>query len=199
MGAGALLTGDRLSALLTVAAGLSGAARLAIGKPDGVVLVTGDRRTAIRSFWAIAFCLPSVVCRLLIAWSVDGPPVNPGRQMGRELVIFVVGWLLFVEVTHRVAPLLDRTHRWPRFIALWNWCNVVEGVLIIIGGLPGLFGAPTIIAEASELVTIGWALWLEYYATRLAMHVTVVPAIGFVLLDQVIGVALAMISITLGG
>ncbi|MBS0638975.1 MAG: hypothetical protein JSS43_03835 [Proteobacteria bacterium] len=188
-----------MNALMTMAAGLSGAARLAFGKPDGAGLVGGDRLSAIRSFWAIPMALPSLVCRLLTAWAVDGVPANAGRVMGRELIVFIVGWLLFIEITHRIVPLMGRGERWPRFIALWNWCNVVEGALIVLGGLPALLGAPPILAQAAELITIGWALWLEWFATRLALGISVSGAISFVLLDQVIGIILAMVAITLGG
>jgi len=188
-----------MNALMTMAAGLSGAARLAFGKADGAVLVAGDQRTAARSFWAIPFALPSVVCRLLMVWSAEGIPVQPARQMGRELIIFVLGWLLFVELTHALAPAIGRAQRWPRFIALWNWCNVVEGMLIVVGGLPALLGAPEIISQAAELVTIGWALWLEWYATRLTLDVSTPMAIGVVLLDQVLGILLAAVAISISG
>jgi hypothetical protein len=188
-----------MNSLASVTAGLSGAVRLALGKADGVVLVPGDRTTAARSFWAIAFCLPSVVCRLFMAWSDDGIPAHAGHAVGRELIVFVLGWLVFVEMTHFLAPLLGRADRWGRFIAVWNWCNVVEGVLVIIGGLPGLLGAPDIVSEASELITIGWALWLEWYATRLTLQVGAGTAGGLVLLDQVIGIVLASAAVSIGG
>jgi hypothetical protein len=164
-----------------------------------VVLVSGDRESATRSFWSIAFCVPSVICRLAMEWAEDGMPPNPAHLMGRELLVFVLGWLVFVEVTHFIAPTLGRAERWGRFIAIWNWCNVVEGVLVIIGGLPGLLGAPAILAQASELITIGWALWLEWYATRLSFGVTAVTAVGLVMLDQLIGIFLAALALSLGG
>jgi hypothetical protein len=188
-----------MSALSTVTAGLFGALRLAYGRADGVVLVSGDQGSATRSFWAIAFCIPSVICRVAMAWVEDGIPSNPAHVMGRELIIFILGWLVFVEVTHFLAPTLGRAERWGRFIAVWNWCNVLEGALVIVGALPGLLGAPSIIAEACELITIGWALWLEWYATRLAFGVGPLTAGGLVLLDQVIGIALAALALSIGG
>ncbi|WP_428485271.1 hypothetical protein [Rhodopila sp.] len=188
-----------MKALATVAAGLQGALRLASGRADGVILVSGDRDSATRSFWAIAFCIPSVVCRLLMSWAEVGMPADPAHLMGREMMIFILGWLVFVEATHFLAPTLGRAERWGRFIAVWNWCNVVEGVLVIIGGLPGLLGAPSVIAEACELVTIGWALWLEWYATRLAFGIGAATAGGLVLLDQLIGILLATVAMAIGG
>ena len=179
----------------TFTLGLNAALRLARGRADGVVLVPGDRKTVIRSFWSVALCLPTVVCRLAMSWVVAGVPSDALHLLGREVIVFVVGWLVFVEVTHRLAPLIGRAERWARFIALWNWCNVVEGVLIIIGGIPGMLGAPAIVDEACELIAIGWALWLEWYATRLAFGVTPVTAILFVLLDQSIGIMLASLAL----
>lgn len=183
-----------MSSVSTVTSGLNAALRLARGRADGVVLVPGDRKTIIRSFWAIGLCVPSVICRLLMSWGDTGIPADAAHLVAREVVVFVLGWLLFVEVTHRLAPVMGRAERWGRFIAVWNWCNVIEGVLVILGGIPGTLGAPAIIDQACELIAIGWALWLEWYATRLAFGVGPLAATGLVLLDQSIGIVLASIA-----
>jgi hypothetical protein len=177
--------------------GLYAALRLAGGRSDGVVLVAGDRKTVVRSFWAIALCLPSVIARLMMSWAATGVPADPAHALGREVIVFILGWMVFVEVTHRLAPLIGKADRWGRFIALWNWCNVIEGVLVVVGGIPGTFGVPAIVDQACELVTIGWALWLEWYATRLAFGVTTMTALWLVLLDQSIGIFLASLAIAI--
>jgi hypothetical protein len=184
-----------MSSVSMVTSGLHAALRLARGQPDGVVLIAGDRETIVRSFWSVALCLPSVICRLLMSWAVSGAPTDALHSAGREVAVFVLGWLVFVEVTHRLAPLIGRAGRWGRFIAVWNWCNVVEGVLVVVGGIPGALGAPAAIDQACELVAVGWALWLEWYATRLAFGVGGLTAAGLVLLDQSIGVFLASLAI----
>jgi hypothetical protein len=184
-------------AVASVASGLFAALRLARGRADGVVLVPSDRAGIARSFWSIAFCLPTVAARLLMFWADAGFPDDTAHQIVRELIVFVVGWLVFIEATYRMAPLLDRADRWGRFVALWNWCNVIAGVLIVIGGIPGLLGAPAVVDEACELITIGWALWLEWYAIRLALGVGAHTAIALVMLDQSIGVLLASLAISL--
>lgn len=181
----------------SVTSGISAALRLARGRADGVVLVPGDRATIARSFWSIAFCVPSVIGRLLMSWMETGIPSDAAHLAGRELIVFVLGWLIFVDVTHRLAPLLGKADRWGRFVAVWNWCNVIEGILVIIGGIPGILGAPAIIDQACELVAIGWALWLEWYATRLALGVGPLAATALVLLDQSIGIMLASIAMSL--
>ena len=181
----------------TVTLALSAALRLARGRADGVVLVPADRSSVARSFWSIAFCLPSVICRLLMSWADTGIPSDAVHLAARQVIVFVLGWLMFVEVTHRLAPVLGRAQRWGRFIALWNWCNVIENMLVLAGGLPGLFGAPAVIDEACQLIAIGWALWLEWYATRLALGVGPLTAVSLVLLDQSIGILLASVAVAL--
>jgi hypothetical protein len=182
------------ASVASVTSGLSAALRLARGRADGIVMVPGDRATIARSFWSIAFCLPAVLCRLLMSWSDTGIPSDAVHLAGRELIVFVLGWLVFVEVTHRLAPVLGRAQRWGRFIALWNWCNVIENMLVLVGGLPGLFGAPEVIDEACQLIAIGWALWLEWYATRLALGVGPLIATFLVLLDSSIGILLLSVA-----
>jgi hypothetical protein len=174
--------------------GLFAALRLARGRADGVVLVPGDKETIVRSFWSIALCLPTVICRLLMSWQESGIPAGAAHLAARELIVFVLGWLIFVEVTHMLAPMIGRAERWGRFIALWNWCNVIEGVLVILGGIPGILGAPAVVDQACQLITIGWALWLEWYATRLALAAGPLAALGLVLLDQSIGILLASLA-----
>ncbi len=187
-----------MSSVSAVTTGLSAALRLAGGRPDGVVVqVAGDRKTITRSFWSIALCLPSVLVRLLMSWAVTGVPADWLHSASREVIVFVLGWLVFVEVTHLLAPLMGRSDRWGQFIALWNWCNVIEGALVIAGGIPGMLGAPPVVDQACELITIGWALWLEWYAARLAFSVGTLTAVSLVLLDQSIGIFLAALAIAL--
>jgi hypothetical protein len=186
-----------MNGVSALTSGLFAALRLARGHPDGVVLVSGDRSSIIRSFWAVALSVPAVILRMLMSWASSGVPKDPLHAAGREVIVFLLGWLVFVEVTHRLAPMIGRAERWGRFIVLWNWCNVIEGALVVLGGVPGTLGAPAIVDQAFELITIGWALWLEWYATRLALGVGAVTAVWLVVLDQAIGIFLASLAVAL--
>jgi hypothetical protein len=79
---------------------------------------------------------------------------------------------------------------------LWNWCNVLQYLLLVVFSIPGLLGAPALLDQAAQLVGIGWALWLEWFAFRLTLGIGVVAAAGLVVLDVAIGVLLAAISLT---
>jgi hypothetical protein len=183
-----------MSVIGTVASGIQGALLLARGRPEGVQLVDTDRTAAIRSFWAIPLCLPAVVCLKLLDWLATGIPARAPLALGRYLLLFLVGWLLFVWVSHHMATVLNKQAQWPRFIAVWSYCAIIENALVAIGGLPGALGAPSLVDQACELVTVGWAFWLEWYAIRLTLQVGPLTAVIFLAVDFGMGMFLIAIG-----
>jgi hypothetical protein len=177
-----------MSLIGTVSAGVHGALLLALGRREGVQLVDSDRTAAIRSFWAIPLCLPAVICLKLLDWVATGVPAHVPVVLGRYLLVFLVSWLLFVVVSNHMATVLQKHAQWPRFIALWSYCSIIENTLVALGELPGALGAPSILDQAAQLVTFGWALWLEWFAIRLALQVSIVTAVIFLAVDFGIGV-----------
>jgi hypothetical protein len=178
---------------------LQGALLLARGKASGASLVESDAQGAVRSFWALPVCLPTIVCLRLMDWAGPGLPPDAAHALARDLMVFIVSWLLYAVVTHQLAPRFGRAHRWPHFIAAWNWCNVIENLLLVFGGIPGLLGAPHVVDQVSQLVTMGWALWLEWYAIKLTFSSGPLLAAFLVLLDQAIGLVLAGMAFSLSG
>ena len=109
--------------------------------------------------------------------------------LGRYLMLFLVGWLPFVWLSHHLAPRLQRQAQWPRFIAIWAYCSIIENTLVAIGALPGAWRTDDL-DQACQLVTIGWALWLEWYAIRLSLQVGAFTAAVLLVIDFSIGVVL---------
>jgi hypothetical protein len=174
----------------SVSSGIQGALLLARGRREGIELVDTDRTAVIRSFWAIPLSLPAVVCLQLLEWLATGVPNHAPVELGRYLLLFLIGWLAFVWVSHHLAALLHRDAQWPRFIAIWAYCSIVENTLVAIGALPGALGAPSMVDQACQLVMMGWALWLEWYAIRLGLKVGPLIAVLVLLIDFSIGTVL---------
>jgi hypothetical protein len=76
---------------------------------------------------------------------------------------------------------------------------VVQYLLLVVFAIPGLLGAPPLVDQVAQLVGIGWALWLEWFAFRLTLGIAVVPAAGLVTLDVSIGVLLTAVSALVSG
>ncbi len=64
-------------------------------------------------------------------------------------------------------------------------------MLLVVFSIPGLLGAPALLDQSAQLVGLGWALWLEWFAFRLTLGIGMLPAVGLVGLDVAIGVLLA--------
>ena len=89
----------------------------------------------------------------------------------------------FAVLSHGVAGRIGRAELWPRYIAVWNWCNLVENLMQTAAGVLVLVGMPEWLGQTASLVATGWALWLEWFATRVALRVTGVQAAGLTALD----------------
>jgi hypothetical protein len=174
-----------------VSSGLHAAWLLACGRAEGVRHVEADMAGAARSFWAIVICLPAFVCLRLLAWTQTGTPPQAAHQLAFELLSYVIGWCGFAVLSYRLVGIMGLGTRWPRCIALWNWCNVIQYMLLVAFSIPGLLGAPKLFDEVAQLVGVGWALWLEWFAFRLTLGIGTLPAIGLVAVDVSIGVCLA--------
>jgi hypothetical protein len=193
-----------MSTLTGVAAGLQAALLLARGRADGIGLLVAEDEPAMaiaaRSFWAAALCLPAFVCLQLIDIAQEPKlPPHAAHGFALQLLGYAIDWAGFALLTRWLARTLGLGTRWPTFIAAWNWCNVVQYLLLVVASLPPLLGMPDIVGETAWLVATGWALWLEWYATRLALGVTGLQAVGLVLLDEALGFGLLAVIQTLPG
>jgi len=180
----------------SIASGMHAALLLARGRREGLSYADSDLAGAGRSFWAIAVALPAFICLRLL--SVNASPM-PAHDFALDLLSYVIGWIGFALLSRRVVEAMGRAARWSRFIVVWNWCNVVQYLLLVLSALPGLLGAPAFVQETASLIAIGWALWLEWFAIRLALEVSTLQAIGLVGLDLSIGLALTALGQSLGG
>ena len=180
-----------------VATGFQAALLLARGRAEGLSVLGSPPDTmavARRSFWALLFCLPAFVCLHLLDQRATGGAVGSARSFAADLLGFVIGWLGFALVSYRVAGALGRRAMWPRFITLWNWCNVVQYLMLVAAALPGLLGWPEVVGQTAWLVALGWALWLEWFMTRLALGLPAPMAATLVILDVAIGLIVAGVT-----
>jgi hypothetical protein len=183
-----------MSGTASVLSGLQGALLLARGRAEGVAYVSDDMRTAARSFWAAVICTPLFAAVVGLSWVQDGRPADPVHAAALEFLSYVIGWAGYAVISPPIVAAVRRAQHWPRFIAVWNWCNVVQYATLLVATLPGVLGAPDWLSETAQLVGQGWALWLEWFAIRLALDVTGVQAGVVMAPDVLLGVLLASVS-----
>ena len=67
----------------------------------------------------------------------------------------------------------------------------MQYALFIVASLPGVLGVPDWMQQTLSLIALFWALWLEWFAARLALQIGTMPALMLVGLDVLIGLLLA--------
>jgi hypothetical protein len=174
-----------------IAAGLQGAFLLARGNAHGIALVETTPAGAARSFWAAAICLPGFIALRLLHWSATGEPEGGvPLAFAAELVAYVIAWAGYALASRPLADAAGRLPHWPRFIAAWNWANVVQYLVLLALTVPAALGVPTLLAQALGLAALGYAVWLEWFVAKVALDVTGGRAAGFVALDLALGIFL---------
>ena len=183
--------------MIGVADGLGAALSLAFGRPVGLIRLLAPpaepRLVAARSFWALAVALPGFLALHLMDWVALGRPSGAAVLLVQDLAGYVVGWLGFAVLSHRLASNIGREGLWPGFIAAWNWCSVVQYLLLVTAGLPRLLGWSGYISDVAWLVAMFWALWLEYVAARLTLVLSRMQAWAIVALDVALGLIVSEI------
>lgn len=163
--------------------GLQAAWMFARGDAQGAALLTAEPDAewlaAKTSFWAIFLCLPAVLCVYL----VDPPSSRSGAGIGRLLLGELLDWTGFAVLTHILIGQAGLALRWPRYIAAWNWCNLLQALMMVGAVIPTLLGMPDAVRETAGLVVVGWGLWLEWFATRVTLGIPGAAAFLLVAMD----------------
>jgi hypothetical protein len=171
-----------------IQAGLRGAFLLARAHPAGLLLIEDTPAGAWRSFWAAALCLPAFLTLRLLAWaSTGGPPRGAVFGLAAEFVGYVFAWVAFALASRPLARAVGREREWPHFLAAWNWGNVVQYLVLLALTVPSALGLPDWLAYGLGLAAFGYAVWLEWFIAQKALRISGGKAVGFVLLDLVLG------------
>jgi hypothetical protein len=170
------------------AAGLIGAALMARGRPAGLALIEDTPEGAWRSFFAAVICLPAFLALRFFAWSESGMPSDGlFRPVVAEALGLACAWAGFALASMPLAMVWGRGAAWPRFLAAWNWSNVVQYMVLLAVAVLTSLPLPPFMGPGLMLAGLGYALWIEWFVVRQALGVSGGRAAAMVALDLSIG------------
>ncbi|WP_419757900.1 hypothetical protein [Acidisoma sp.] len=158
-------------------------AQLTFGRADGIRAFTNDVGATRRSFVTAIFSLPIFVMFHVLDWLAGVGPIDPPHVMVLDLLTFPISWAGFALVSLPLVRVLKAEAQWPRYISAWNWSNFAQYVLLFVTSVPAVLHVPPIASETCALVGYGWALWLEWFVTRLVLNVSPTGAALLVAVD----------------
>jgi hypothetical protein len=175
-----------------VTAGLLGAFLLARGDKRGMALMESTPEGAWRSFMAAVICLPAFLALRFFTWA-EMPEAGGifGRPLLAELIGFVFAWTAFALASRPILQSWGQQAAWPRFIAAWNWSNVVQYLVLLLLALLGGLGVPGVVAQVLLLIGLAYAVWIEWFVVRSALQVSSMQAASLVGLDFALGLFLS--------
>jgi hypothetical protein len=181
-----------------IIAGIAGAFLLGRGRTEGLALMESTPDGAWRSFAAALICLPAFLAIRVFAWSGIGAPDGGFlRGFAAELIGYTIAWTAFALLSLPIAQSWGRAAAWPRFMAAWNWTNIVQYLVLLALMLPGALGLPVGLARLLTFAGLAYAVWLEWFIGRHALGVSPGRAAMLVGLDLVLGLFLGGLIRTL--
>lgn len=174
---------------------VTGAWRLARLDRDGMDHFENTVQAFWRSFNAAIYVAPAFAILTLLQFSQVMVKSGPMKIMLVEILIYIIGWLLFPFAMLKVSAAMDRRQNYCRYIAAYNWSAVVWvtlflGVVLIrqSGVLPD--GVSVAMLWIARILMFAYAA----YIARVALEISVPAAIGVVMVDFVLAVILDLFT-----
>jgi hypothetical protein len=175
---------------------VGGALRLAVGDRRGLGCFDASIDGFWRSFRAALICYPLYLFLLALRvghaqWQHSGV----ATILIVETIAYVVSWTIFPLIILPLAGMLRREERFLAFIVVYNWSQIPQTALFAVIGIDGLTGllSPASLPLADLVAAIATLVY-EWYITRVALAVGAAAAMLIVLLDLLLGTALARVA-----
>ncbi len=186
--------------LAEIGPALYGAWRLAHFDADGMRYFDRSLAGFWRSFRVSVLAAPLWVVILAVNLAQSRIAGGWPRLVVAELIGYVIGWVAFPLAAFYLARLIYREREYTGFIVALNWAVLIQLAVMtpahLIAGtglLPvGLSLAVVLIAEVATLI-------YEWFITRTALRLSSLGAVGFVLVDFVIGVLVNQLAMAEAG
>lgn len=174
-----------------IAAGLTGAFRLARRDPRGLDCFDASPHGFWRSFWAAALVAPAFILIDLLAGTLN---VDTSiSTLAVKVIGYVIDWTLFPVVMITIADSLGKWPLYTRYIVAYNWSAAVQMAVLLPAALLAVAApshATMLVAQAVMIMTLVY----RAYVAHVALAVPVGTAAGIVLLDVLLAGLLRVVS-----
>ncbi|MBM3557045.1 MAG: hypothetical protein FJX47_15995 [Alphaproteobacteria bacterium] len=168
---------------------IGAAARLARLDRDALGRFTFSIPAFRRSFGAAALVLPMYLLLVHLPGARPGlHAADPVIGYAIELVNYVTRWLAYPLAIIALARPLGLGIMWIPYIIVYNWAQVVQmAVFLPIAALAALGFLPLGLDKVAMTLLLFWVLAYTWIITRFALNIAWIFALGFVVLDWVLG------------
>jgi len=180
---------------LEIAYALRGLWRLAHLDPRGLDYFDKSVAGFWRSF-RVAFLVAPAVALLYVKGIQDLQPHGSWERLILvEILGYIVGWMMFPVAAYELARRLGRESQYVGYITVYNWSAILGYGLLLLASAPHAAGMAS--AELDDILShLAYLIFLGYlwFLAKSALGVDGIVAAGFVLLDFVLTMTLAIVQ-----
>jgi hypothetical protein len=177
---------------------LAGVWRLAHLDASGYKLLDLSMEGFWKSFQAAIIAGPLFALLILLRADVHPLSDDPMRALLVETIGYVIGWTAFPLAALYLAKALGKEQRYPGYIVAYNWAQVLQILVFLpVALLSASELLPGLIMTALALGVTAAVLYFQYFICRTALGIDVLPALGFVAMDMMIGILLDTVEMSL--
>ena len=113
------------------ATALYGAYRLARVDEHGMDFFDTSIEGFWRSFYAAALVAPLYVILMVTRFQAGDVQASGLQFVAVEMIAYVTSWVAFPVVAAYLAPMVQRDHRYLRYIVAYNWASVLQNLVCL--------------------------------------------------------------------
>jgi len=180
--------------------GIAGALRLARLDPSAIRDFDGSIEGFWKSFQAAIVAAPLFALLILLRTTEHPLSSDPLRALFIEAIGYVIGWTAFPLAAWYLANALGKSQRYLTYIVAYNWANVLQVTAFVpVAALSALGVAPQSVIVFAALLLTGSIVYYQFFIVRSALDIEPLPALGFVVVDLMLGLAIDAFETALHG
>lgn len=184
--------------LPAAARGIAGAWRLAHLDSSGMSYFENSLVAFWRSFQAAVVAAPLFLILILLRTAEHPLSSDPWRAFFIEAIGYVIGWTAFPLAAWYLAGALGKPNRYFSYIGAYNWANVIQvAAFMPIAALSASDLLPGMLVVLAALVLTAAVIYYQFFIVRTALGIDALPALGFVAIDLMLGLAIDAVETTL--
>ncbi|NQV55142.1 MAG: hypothetical protein HQ503_04725 [Rhodospirillales bacterium] len=149
-----------------------------------------------RSFYAAAFVAPLFVLYLVVRFHMAEIEVSAFRFASVEIIAYVIAWVIFPLMMFYICNSISRESQYISYIVAYNWASVWQNLVYLPFAMLTEFGMlPPGATRALGIAILIMVMLYTWFITKTALNISVVLAIGLVVLDFIVSIFINSLSL----
>ncbi len=147
------------------------------------------------SFYSALIALPAYIILIFLNFPEWLTNLSGVRIIIVESSAYAIGWVVFPLIMISLTDRLNRFNFYYRFVAAWNWANLLQVILFLsVSTLIETGIIPAQIAGFVSLIAVTTILFYQGYIATVALEIRAPIAFIIIAIDFILAIGLKLIT-----